>query len=259
MKTVVMQVTPDLAKMWLKLNTNNRPISKARVDSYARDMKTGAWKLTHQGIAITEDNVIGDGQHRLEAIVKSGVTVEMQVTTELPRDSFIAVDRGYTRSVTDALNMSSNDAAWVNRKVAAATQWAFQSLTRNGCSASEVFHHASRMKNSLIFATHNLGTQKMGITRAPIGAAIALIHAAGEDEMVLEDFCKKLVSGVIEGEEESSVVRLREFLMTSNTLGYLTSINSMSRTQRAFQLFRDRAPCKQLKAPENLPYPRWKA
>ncbi len=43
-------------------------------------MREGHWDTTHQGIAIASDGTLVDGQHRLLAIVESGVTVRMNVT-----------------------------------------------------------------------------------------------------------------------------------------------------------------------------------
>lgn len=71
-------VTPALAKQWLEKNTNNRNVNFAKVKKMAKDMREGHWDTTHQGIAIATDGTLVDGQHRLMAVVESGVTVRMK-------------------------------------------------------------------------------------------------------------------------------------------------------------------------------------
>ena len=81
MKTRIETITPALATEWLdKHNSVNRKISEPTVQSYAMDMKNGRWTLTHQGIAFDTEGNLQDGQHRLWAIVFSGITLEMMVT-----------------------------------------------------------------------------------------------------------------------------------------------------------------------------------
>jgi len=85
-KTSTVLITPDLAAMWLKTsNKANRSIGERHVDKLANDMISGKWRTTHQGIAFYEDGVLADGQHRLAAIIKSGIAQQMLVVTGLER------------------------------------------------------------------------------------------------------------------------------------------------------------------------------
>jgi len=96
-------ITPELANYFLAKNTSNRPVKKSIVDLYANVMRQGNWKLSHQGIAISSDDVLIDGQHRLLAIVKSGVSVEMLVSTGMDRNMFSVIDNHAKRSDSDRL------------------------------------------------------------------------------------------------------------------------------------------------------------
>lgn len=98
MKTIVETITPRKAKELLEVNTNNRPISKTRVDHYTSLMKNGKWHLTHQGIAISKTNVIIDGQHRLLAVVDANMPIDFNITYNVDDDTFKFVDVGYTRT-----------------------------------------------------------------------------------------------------------------------------------------------------------------
>ena len=81
MDTKVTTITPEMAREWLKKNMhNNRPVLKATVHNYARQMRCGTWNLTHQGIAFDQNGELVDGQHRLSAIIEANVPVKMNVT-----------------------------------------------------------------------------------------------------------------------------------------------------------------------------------
>lgn len=90
-----MLVTPDLAKHWLATrNTGNRPIRDTRVSAITRDIRSGSYQQTHQGVAFDVDGVLCDGQHRLSAIVASGVPLMLRVTFGLSKDAFKGIDFG---------------------------------------------------------------------------------------------------------------------------------------------------------------------
>jgi hypothetical protein len=72
----IQTVTPDMARTWLKNNTNNHPVSARRVQLIAK----GKWCVTHQGIAFGPNGELYDGQHRLLAIVMANVPVPVLVT-----------------------------------------------------------------------------------------------------------------------------------------------------------------------------------
>ncbi len=110
-KSVQKAITPNYARSVLAKGSPNRKLSEGKVMQYARDMLNNQWVLNHQGIAFDEDGNLIDGQHRLEAIVRSGCTVDMMVTTGLTKTAtnglvlhvMDTVDRGRIRSVGDQL------------------------------------------------------------------------------------------------------------------------------------------------------------
>jgi hypothetical protein len=61
-----------------------RSISERQVKAYAEDMRAGQWSLNGQGISFDTNNNLLDGQHRLHAVVKSGISVQMLVMWDLP-------------------------------------------------------------------------------------------------------------------------------------------------------------------------------
>jgi hypothetical protein len=105
-RTEVQEVTPELAGEWLLKNPQNRPLSRYFVAQLARAIERGEWQLTHQGIAFDERDNLVDGQHRLEAVVRAGVTVPMTVTRGVSRVAFTVMDTGRKRTGRDALSLA---------------------------------------------------------------------------------------------------------------------------------------------------------
>ncbi|MEU6475544.1 hypothetical protein ABZ858_01410 [Streptomyces sp. NPDC047017] len=102
----VCMVTPELARDWLRRNISNRPLSRQTVTQLAKAIERREWKLTHQGIAFDENGNLVDGQHRLQAVVKAGIPVEILVVHGVPRSAFTVMDTGRKRTGRDALSLA---------------------------------------------------------------------------------------------------------------------------------------------------------
>lgn len=102
----IVNIDPDEAKRLLKSNAGNRRLDPGTVDRYAGAMRRGEWKLSHQGVAIDRDGVLLDGQHRLAAIVKAGVSIRLAVVRQVDRDAFSVLDTGKRRGAGDTLRLA---------------------------------------------------------------------------------------------------------------------------------------------------------
>jgi hypothetical protein len=106
----VITITPADATSWLKGNNNNRPVRRSHVDFLAREMLEGNWQVNGQAIIIAEDEKVLDGQHRLLAIIESGVTIQSLVVYGITEDAFKTIDTGVVRTGSDALHMHFKEA-----------------------------------------------------------------------------------------------------------------------------------------------------
>ncbi len=143
------EITPETAGRWLLANQHNRPLSKSHVVFLANQMSSGEWMLNGQPIIIGEDEQILDGQHRLYAIIESGVTVRSLVIYGVPPEAFKTIDTGKVRTGSDVLNMNyPNEKRQVVAAVATAARWVM--LWRKG-------RGRRRIPNSeiLVFAQEN--------------------------------------------------------------------------------------------------------
>jgi len=98
-----LRVTPQLAEHWLAQNTHNRPIIKAVVERYKRDMMRGRWHLEGSPIKFSPDGTLLDGQQRLTAVVQTGISQTFLVVKGIETDAQIAMDTGRKRTAGDAL------------------------------------------------------------------------------------------------------------------------------------------------------------
>lgn len=65
-------------------------------------------QVTHQGIAISNCGELLDGQHRLLAIVNTGIATKLMVTTGLPKETFTVIDTGSKRKASDVLSINGS-------------------------------------------------------------------------------------------------------------------------------------------------------
>lgn len=106
--TCIEKITPELAKSYLDTcNIDNRKIRPGMVLKYANYMTTGDWVLSDQCISFDLTGKLINGQHRLLAIVQSGITIKAVVARHMPEDSFKYLDQGAPRSKTDLHKYSS--------------------------------------------------------------------------------------------------------------------------------------------------------
>jgi hypothetical protein len=104
-KAEVLDVTPELAQEWMKGNISNRRLNERTVNLYTRDMLADKWPLNGEAIKRAADNTLLDGQHRLEAVIRSGKTIKMLVISGLPPETQETMDLGRKRNASDTLTL----------------------------------------------------------------------------------------------------------------------------------------------------------
>jgi hypothetical protein len=197
------EVTPAKAASWLKKN-RNRHLRKTTVTSFAADMVNGAWSPSHQGIAFDLNGNLIDGQHRLAAIVKSGVSLWFLVCRDVPvrvdgvkANVMDVLDRGNSRSIADVLKLSHGQTA--NQNIIAATCAMIprillgQSERTHKITLAQTLAILNRYKASLKFVAENR-PPTIALRAAPICAAVAIAHAVEPKKS--EEFYRQFSTGV---------------------------------------------------------------
>ena len=100
-------ITPSKAKTYLEANTNNRNVKDRHVLKLSNEMKSGRWKQdTAETIKISKTGRILDGQHRLMAVIQSGVSIYFHVAKGLNEEVFDVIDTGSNRSAADVFKIN---------------------------------------------------------------------------------------------------------------------------------------------------------
>lgn len=111
MKKVIaklVDVTPDMAAEMIEHNTMNRNISQLNVKRYAQAMQSGEWEQNGQTITIAEDGTILDGQHRLWAIIESGMTITFLIVYNVRKEAIATIDSGVIRTFKHLLQIKGS-------------------------------------------------------------------------------------------------------------------------------------------------------
>lgn len=197
MYTVIMDVTPELASEWLKKNYKNRSLSHDRIKQYTLAMISGNWVLTHQGIAFDDAGNLLDGQHRLQAVVKSGVTVKMNVTFDVERiGGIMEIDTGRARTYGNIMKMSDvTDRIYLTLNGVVTMFLRVKGGSRNRISPYAIKSFIDRHYNEMAFIAESYGytgtsVKSQGRRHAPSVVATAAFSALcwGENRDAIEKF-----------------------------------------------------------------------
>lgn len=99
-------IDPARAAQYLKINKINRAPSPAHINSLSRRMELGEWSLNGDTIRFDENGFLIDGQHRLQAVIKSGVTITTFVARNMGADVFKTIDEGKVRGGADIISVA---------------------------------------------------------------------------------------------------------------------------------------------------------
>ena len=186
MKTQIEYISPAYASMLLKNNGLNRRPSLHRIRMYARDMLNGQWQLTHQGILIGKDGVVIDGQHRLMAIIESGVTIKMQISFSDDIDSpkNCILDQGMSRSVGFIIGKDSSLIGIANLAI---ELHGINGRTSNS-SVNEKRNVVSSIESYYIALMNGSKSSAKNITTSPVMLGACVNIALNNADYVIDQF-----------------------------------------------------------------------
>lgn len=215
------EVTPGKAARWLSHGIdNNRKISDRVVAQYALDMCQGQWRSDNaQPIQFDHEMRLLDGQHRLTAVVKSGVTISLLVVRGVRTETVSVMDAGRKRTVADYLSMGGTTCA---NSVAALGRAAFN--WEQGARGANIFRPAVPPTNTEVLTFIEKNPEVIHCQRAAHPAysrlktggrcvyGLAYWLFARCDAPATAEFFAQLDSGVF-NTTSSPVYRLREKLL----------------------------------------------
>lgn len=151
----VEHITPETAAKYLKANTKNPrggKLNMVRVRQYAHDMASGLWELNGEAIVFDENGVLKNGAHRLAAIIRANVSVDMVVIRGVD-ENVTAYDMTYVRTVSHLANAEDIN---VQKEMLCAVKILYNLLPDHMATHMEIKEYAKKNEDELNRAYRSL-------------------------------------------------------------------------------------------------------
>lgn len=102
-------ITPEIGRKILSQHNNYRALNERRVKLYCEAMKSGSWCIS-QPIMFNEEGKLCDGQHRIQAVIDSGIPQWFIVLCGIPFESISSLDNGQSRTLNQVLCYERSEA-----------------------------------------------------------------------------------------------------------------------------------------------------
>ena len=212
-------ITPQVASRYLLANTHNRPKKEKEIKRWAADMATGCWKLNGETIKFYEDGTLADGQNRLEAVVRAGVPVEMEVRYGIPND-IVVFDIGAKRNMRDILSLAGYKQSNLEYIIMALRLLFFFTNVQNVSADTlgniiDDYANVIAAESRTISKTHGHKQGDLSIARNRCcHAANLCLLMAGEDEETIKEFWETVRSGFCFDKGKTAAIVYRNYLVT---------------------------------------------
>jgi hypothetical protein len=247
----------DAAGLMARNFERNRMIRPVWVSLLSRMMAERRFYPSHQGIAFDEEDRLIDGQHRLSAIIRSGVGQWLLVATGVPRQSVFAMDLHARRNAKDQIHVISEDGFSPSYSDIAAARMMFNGAACPSGRAAQLegqvlLDFLRRHWEAIDFSRMN---ERFKLSSAPIRAAIgrAYYHV---DRGRLRTFKDILLGDIVTAKGDVAPALLREYLFSSRSSnrGWMFRSEIYLKTCMAIRAFAAHNPIKQIVAVKNDPY-----
>lgn len=230
-------VTPELAAEWLRQNNFNRPYKASLIANYARQMRAGLWRCTHQGIAMTEKGTLLDGQHRLHAVVESGVTVQMILFINESLDKHMAVDGGKKRSLLDVIRLEMRGSTVRQPHITTLKSMMAGAVCKsmNHWNAEDIVPLLRRHFRAIDWTVDVLGSKRQVVKPTTLGVVARAYYNVSIDRLL--EFCNVYVNGVGTHPSLKIIQDLRSYVLATPGQGEYHRRELYLRTQLALNAF----------------------
>jgi hypothetical protein len=276
MKTRIEKIGPTLAKSYIESNYGKqRNLSESHVVHLAQQMKAGQWECNGEPIIFDENNNLIDGQHRLNAIIRSGVEIDTLVVSGVKQSAFVTINSGKSRSNSDVFSIKgtanyNNIATCVNgvmnyRRALKVTKSVTDGETKwtqigGSLNASvrpskidmvkEYERHADKYQQSIHLAAKSKKIMQMG--PLAIVAAMGLIDGSHQD--FVEPFFIMLANGIFPHENHPAYKLKYRFEQNKSSRLKLSSNMLLLLTAKAWNLYALEKECKVLRVDSEIAF-----
>lgn len=213
MQIQIETINPDVAKSMLTFNKVNRNLSEHTVSKYASAMERGEWLLNGEAIIFDDSGNLANGQHRLSACIKSGITLNTLVVRGVQVDAFKTFDGGKVRTAADILSVSGE-------KNTVALSSAARAYLMMEMSGREKFQITTSQIEKLVKSNRKLAQivctyvgHKPRILPAAFCGVVAQVERL-HGESIARSFLEKAISGVALSKDDPEYVLRDKFINT---------------------------------------------
>lgn len=267
-------ITPKIAERYLEaLPEGQRRLRKRVVERYAAAMRANRWKLTGEAIKFNTHGELIDGQHRLRAVIESGVSIRCEVQRNVPDDAFMELDTGATRSPGDLLKIAghkytANVAAVIRHLTSIyeieAGKYGAASLAKRKCPPEVLLEYAESHGDALVAACRATAGKDAKQVCSPPALFGSLYYIFAEyNQKGADQFFHLLVHGMdeegngFEHGRQDPVYQLRRFLLDLKTSKHKRRPNYYKAAMaiKAWNAFQEREKVGALRYSENESWP----
>lgn len=256
MKTTTEIITPAIAQEWLIRNVENRVFRTSHSAKCADDMTEKKWTQCIAPLAFFDDGVLADGQHRLEAIVNSGMEQEFIIVRGLTRADAANFDRGMPRTIPDNARISGVDKDISPLLISVCRAIEEGRYGKAGVSDARIMDMVVSRREAAVWAIKN-GPSGKFIRRAVVLGAIGRAWLQEEDTERLLRMCEVLSTGICLDKDETSAAAIRNYMVAKGSAASLTGAwrDTFFKIQNAIRFFMTRRELKFIRRVDTEAYP----
>jgi len=261
---IIADMTPVMAEEIVTYhNQRNRKRIPARIDAYAEDQKLNRWYRGTSGIGFDRDGQLVNGQNRLWACVKSGVTIkDCLIVFNCDSDSRGVEDRHKCRTVADGLTLTGTAADGDIVSTAIVFKDAPSPLQSSRYAGVDVVRpYIDNFRDDIEWSCRiTTGCQlvKHAVVRAVLARASAAKNGDAQVRQRLEAFVEIVSTGACQSVEDSAATLFREFSIRNKSLragGASNRTEYYRYVQNAVQAFLEHRSLRSLRQNSNDLFP----
>ena len=257
-------VSPDMANKILENNTVNRKAKPSMVAFLAEEMISRRFVYNGESIIISETNKLLDGQHRLLAIVESGISCMLNIEYGVADSAMNTIDTGSARTAGDVLEINgiehSKNISGAIRLILdeMGTKPKRPHLTVKGKKVGTI-----KISHSEILDFYNNNTDKIrafylycshlyssGIKVIPPAHATAYLYlmSKSNDLDLVKSFIREIYTGVQEGQSNAAIKAHKKLVNDKISISSMAKREKINLILYAFAKYRDGILVSQLKS-----------
>lgn len=233
-------ITPAIAAEWMKRNHSNRLVKNGNLGGLVRDMLGGRHLVNGDTIRFDLNGRLIDGQHRLLAIIQSGLPITMFVVTGLEPAAQETIDRNARRTVADYLSMNGVKRA---NTVGAAARLAM--AARAGLLSNKKAHFTDAEviefldQNPIMEVAGDVGAKlSNSISAPPSVLAVAWAEISQIDPDAATEFFNSLASSRTNGDGDPRAALLRRLQHAARQREKIAPLTQLAMIVRAWNVHR---------------------